>query len=81
MTKKDIIWPILVQITEIEQCDDSFLEQFDSGVYEELVNRYCEVINSHCEQCEFFIKILSDYNNFKTEKNQRKKINKYIEIK
>lgn len=51
LTKKDIIWPILVQITEIEQCEDSFLEQFDSGVYEEVVNRYSEVINSHCEQC------------------------------
>ena len=80
LTKKDIIWPILVQITEIEQCEDSFLEQFDSGVYEEVVNRYSEVINSHCEQCEFFIKILSDYNNFKTEKKQSEKLNEFIEI-
>lgn len=54
LSKKDIIWPILVKITEIEQCEDSFLEQFDSGVYEEVVNRYAEIINSHCEQCEFF---------------------------
>lgn len=81
LTKKDIIWPILVQITEIEQCEDSFLEQFDSGVYEEVVNRYSEVINSHCEQCEFFIKILSDYNNFKTEKKKSEKLNEFIEIK
>lgn len=80
LTKKDIIWPILVQITEIEQCEDSFLEQFDSGVYEEVVNRYSEVINSHCEQCEFFIKVLSDYNNFKTEKKQSEKLNEFIEI-
>ena len=80
LTKKDIIWPILVQITEIEQCEDSFLEQFDSGVYEEVINRYSEVINSHCEQCEFFIKVLSDYNNFKTEKKQSEKLNEFIEI-
>lgn len=68
LTKRDIIWPILVKITEIEQCEDTFLEQFDSGVYEEFVNRYAEIIDSHCEQCEFFIKVLSDYNNFKTNK-------------
>lgn len=79
LTKKDIIWPMLVKITEVDQCEDSFLEQFDIGVYEEIVNRYAEVINSHCEQCEFFIKVLSDYNNFKTDKRQSEKLNEFIE--
>ncbi len=81
LSKKDIIWPILVKITEIEQCDDSFLEQFDLGVYEEIVNRYAEIINSHCEQCEFFIKILSDYNGFKTTKKESEKANEFIELR
>lgn len=81
LTKRDIIWPILVKITEIEQCEDTFLEQFDSGVYEEVVNRYAEIIDSHCEQCEFFIKVLSDYNNFKTNKKQSEKLNEFIETK
>lgn len=72
--------PILVKITEIEQCEDSFLEQFDSGVYEEVVNRYAEIINSHCEQCEFFIKILSDYNGFTTSKKPSEKLNEFIEL-
>lgn len=79
LSKKDIIWPILVKITEIEQCDDEFLEQFDSSVYEEIVNRYADTINSRCEQCEFFIKILSDYNSFKTEKNSNEKMADFIE--
>lgn len=81
LSKKDIIWPILVKITEIEQCEDSFLEQFDLGVYEEVINRYAEIINSHCEQCEFFIKILSDYNGFKTTKKTSEKLNDYIETR
>lgn len=81
LSKKDIIWPILVKITEIQQCDDSFLEQFDLGVYEEVVNRYAEIINSHCEQCEFFIKILSDYNGFKTTKKESEKANEFIELR
>ena len=79
LSKKDIIWPLLVKITEIEQCDDEFLEQFDSSVYEEIVNRYADIINSHCEQCEFFIKILSDYNSFKTEKKLNEKMADFIE--
>lgn len=79
LTKRDIIWPLLVKITEIEQCDDSFLEQFDLGMYEEVANKYSELIDSHCERCEFFIKILSDYNNFKTEKNLNEKLNDFIE--
>lgn len=79
LSKKDIIWPLLVKITEIDQCDDEFLEQFDSSVYEETVNRYADIINSHCEQCEFFIKILSDYNLFKTDKKPIEKMAEFIE--
>lgn len=79
LSKKDIIWPILVKITEIEQCHDEFLNQFDPSVYEEIVNRYADTINSSCEQCEFFIKILSDYNLFKTEKKSNEKMADFIE--
>ena len=44
-------------------------------------DRYAEIINSHCEQCEFFIKILSDYNGFKTTKKTSEKLNDFIELK
>lgn len=80
LSKKDIIWPILVKITEVEQSDDSFLEQFDSSIYEEVSTRYGEVIDSHCERCEFFIKILSDYNSFKTTKKPSEKLNEFIDM-
>lgn len=43
LSKKDIIWPLIVKITEISQCDDEFLGQFDSCVYEEIVNRWTYV--------------------------------------
>lgn len=79
LSKKDIIWPLLVKITEIEQCDEKFLEQFDTSVYEEVINRFSDIINSHCEQCEFFIKILSDYNAFKTDKKMSEKMYDFIE--
>lgn len=81
LRKKDIIWPILVKITEDNSYDEEFLEQFDVGLFEEVRNRYTETIENHCERCEFFIKILSEFNSFKTEKKPREKINDFIENK
>ena len=81
LTKKDMIWPILVKITELNQCDEDFLEQFETGVYEEIVERYSDTIEDHCERCEFFIKILSEYNNFKSFEKRSKKLNAFIEQK
>ncbi|MBR2954249.1 MAG: hypothetical protein IKC45_07695 [Clostridia bacterium] len=65
LNKKNIIWPILVITTDIHQSDEEFLEQFDPSVYDEIVNRYSETINTCCERIEFFTKVLYDYNLFK----------------
>ena len=81
LNKKDIIWPILVMITELSRCDDKFLSQFDEGVYEEVSYRYAELINNHCENCEFFIKVLSSFNAFKQSFNSRDVVNSYINEK
>lgn len=71
--KKDVIWPIMVIATEIERCDDSFEELFDLSVYDEIVHQYKETIESCCERCEFFIKVLCDYNEYKTDKKASEK--------
>ena len=44
LRKKDIIWPILVYETDINRCDDDFLNQFDIGVYDEVVRLYSSII-------------------------------------
>ncbi len=80
LSKKDIVWPILVKITEDASCDEEFLEQFESGVYEEVGHRYAETIDNHCEKCEYFIKILSEYNSFEGS-IPKKKLNEFIEAK
>ncbi len=81
LRKKDIIWPILVKVTEDNTLDEEFKEQFDDGLLEEVRYRYSETIESHCERCEFFIKILSGFYSFKTEKKQMEKINDFINKK
>lgn len=81
LKKKDIIWPILVTILEDRSCDDDFLEQFDAGIYEEVRYRYSEIIENHCERCEFFIKILSEYNSFISSKKPKDKIFDFIKEK
>ena len=64
LRKKDIMWPIVVITTNIERCDNDFLELFDSGDYDEIVSRYKEVIDSCCERFEFFTKVIADYKSY-----------------
>lgn len=68
LKKKDIVWPIMVIVTDIGYCDDSFADIFDSSAYDEIVRQYKDTIESCCERCEFFIKVLCDYNTYQTTK-------------
>lgn len=64
LKKADIVWPIMVIATDVERCDDSLFDLFDLSTYDEIVHQYKSTIDSHCERCEFFTKVLSDYNSF-----------------
>lgn len=80
LDKKDIIWPILVYETDINRCDDDFLNQFDIGVYDEVVRLYGSTIDSCCERIEFFTKILYDYTQFLSTKKQMEKCQEFIDL-
>lgn len=79
LDKKDIIWPILVYETNINRCDNDFLNQFDVGVYDEVVRLYGSIIDSCCERLEFFTKILYDYTQFSSTKKQMEKCQDFID--
>lgn len=79
LSKKDIIWPILVHETNINRCDDDFLSQFEIGIYDEIVNQYNEIINYCCERIEFFTKILYDYIQFPSTKKPIEKCQDFID--
>lgn len=79
LNKKNIIWPILVIATDVEQSDEDFLEQFDASLYDEIVSRYKETIDTCCERVEFFTKVLYDYNLFKGDRTPSKKCFEFVE--
>lgn len=78
LSKKAIIWPILVHETDINRCDNDFLNQFETGVYEEIAKLYSTTIDSCCERIEFFTKILYDYIKFPSTKKPMEKCNDFI---
>lgn len=65
ISKKELIWPIIVIATDIDRIDADFREKFDSVHYDEVVRRYRELIDYCCERFEFFTKILYDYNEYR----------------
>ena len=81
LSKKELIWPMLVIITDIDLTDDDFIDSFDSDVYEEVVHYYKDLINSYCERFEFFVHVLCDYNNFKGNKSAAQKCAEFVDAK
>lgn len=79
LDKKSLIWPILVLETDISRCDDAFLQQFDVGVYDEVVRLYGKIIDSCCERIEFFTKIIYDYTQFPSSKKPIDKCQDFID--
>lgn len=73
LQKADIVWPIMVIATDVKRCDDSLFDLFDPSMYEEIVHQYKSTIDSHCERCEFFTRVLSDYHSFKCSQKPSEK--------
>ena len=73
LRKKDVIWPIMVIATDINYCDAAFADMFDPSAYDEIVHQYRETIDSCCERYEFFIKVLYDYNMYRTSRSLSEK--------
>lgn len=65
LSKKSLIWPMLVQVTDVHGCESAFIDKYELIDYEEIVQKYEAIINSCCERVEFFTKILYDYNTYK----------------
>lgn len=76
LTKKDIIWPLIVIITQNECYDED--NNDESDIYE-LSRSYEEIINTCSEKYEFVTKILCAYNNFKQELKMNERKQKFLE--
>lgn len=78
LTKKDIVWPMIVILTDYTKMDSEFSEDFDCALYEEIANKYSEVIEVCSEKYEFFAEVLYDYNKFNFTGNVRDKTRNFI---
>lgn len=79
LSKKSLIWPMIVLATDIDRIDRDFVEQFDSVQYDEIVRRFRETIDSCCERVEFFTKILYDFNSYKNVGKASEKTINFVE--
>ncbi|MFI3174379.1 MAG: hypothetical protein R3Y53_04145 [Bacillota bacterium] len=73
LKKSDIIWPVMVIATDVDRCDEAIFNRFDPSAYDEIIHQYKAIIDSRCEKCEFFTKVLSDYTIYDCNKNQSEK--------
>ena len=79
LSKKNLIWPIIVIATNVDRIDRDFVERFDSVQYDEIVRRFKETIDSCCERVEFFTKILFDFNAYKNSGKASEKTINFVE--
>ena len=78
LTKKDIMWPLIVIM-----CDDGFRanpfsEDIDDGMYDEVASRYKSFISCKCQKFSFATRVLSDYQDFASAKKGNDKIIEFV---
>lgn len=78
LTKKDIMWPLIVIM-----CDDSFRanpfsEDIDDGMYDEISSRYKNFISCKCQKFSFVTRVLSDYQDYASTKNGNERIIEFV---
>lgn len=78
LTKKDIMWPLIVVM-----CDDGFRanpfsEDFDDGIYDEISSKYKSFISCKCQKFTLATRVLSDYQNYVSVKTGNDRIIEFI---
>lgn len=71
ISKRDLIWPLIVLMTDIRHSDNQVSEVIDESDYEDLISRYRAFINNKCERFDFASKVLSDYQEFQSVGNDK----------
>lgn len=64
LSKKDIVWPMIVILIDPTKMDSEFAEMFDEALFDEINKKYSDIIEVCSEKYEFFAKVLYDYKCF-----------------
>lgn len=83
VSKKEMIWPIIVLKCEVHDTQDIFFDEYSSYQAEEVLRRYWELIDYQSEKISLVINILSEFTNFQknTKTRGREAVNEFIENK
>ena len=65
--KKDLVWPLIVLMTDIQRFENPFTDCIDEGDFEEITTKYKGFINSKSERFAFATRVVSDYQEFPNE--------------
>lgn len=68
-------------LTDVERMEPEIEELIDPSIYDEVISRYKNLIDECCDRCEFFIKVLSDYKQFKSSAKFSERIINFVRSK
>lgn len=79
LTKKDIVWPIIVLITETKSdIPLALCDTIDECLYQEITYNYVDFINNCKENFSLFIKVIYDFKNYKYKGSMSEKCMDFI---
>lgn len=78
LSKRDIVWPMIVILIDPTKMDSELAETFDEALFDEINRKYSDIIEVCSEKYEFFAKVLYDYNSFIYNGNMREKTKCFI---
>lgn len=78
ISKKQLIWTIIVLTTDVEKNESEYLDDIDSCDYQEIVCSYRNLINTCTERFEFATKVITDYNEYFYEGKAKDKLKNFI---
>ena len=76
--KKDIVWPIIVLATDVEQHETNMRDFFDPAEYDEIIRNYRQVIDHKCERYDFVSRVLFDFHDYEYSGKASDKMKSFI---
>ena len=78
ISKKEMVWSVIVLITDIEKNESVFMDNIDECDYDEVVHIYKELINSYMERFDFATKVITDYTNYTYNGAKKDKLSNFV---
>lgn len=78
LTKKDIMWPLIVIMCDDGFRSNPFSEDIDDGMYAEILSRYKNFISCKCQKFSFVTRVLTDYQCFVSAKTGNERIIEFV---